>query len=253
MTVHERVGAVGDLSLIEWDAPGPYRVAFSTRIGGVSEGEFASLNLGILTEDDPARVVVNRTRLCEAVGADPDGATMAWQRHGATVTRAQPRGIVTPGTVYDHCDGLWSDAPGRAMLLLTADCMPIAIARAEGVPPAVEILHAGWRGLLAGIVAAGVRALGSRALVAAIGPSIGPCCYEVGGEVASPFRQAFGDDVVRDGTLDLWTAAERALRAAGVEHVERFDVCTACNGERFFSHRRDHAKTGRQGVIAYIT
>jgi polyphenol oxidase len=244
---------VSGVELLDWAAPGPYRVAFSTRLGGVSEEEFASLNLGILTEDDPARVVVNRTRLCEAVDADPDGATMAWQRHGGTVTRAQPRGIITPGTVYDHCDGLWSDAPGRAMLLLTADCMPIAIARSDGLRPAVEILHAGWRGLLAGIVAAGVRAIGARKLVAAIGPSIGPCCYEVGDEVAAPFRQAFGDDVVLEGSkLDLWTAAERALRAAGVEHVDRFDLCTACDGERFFSHRRDHGRTGRQGVIAYV-
>jgi YfiH family protein len=244
---------VSGVDLLDWAAPGPYRVAFSTRVGGVSEAEFASLNLGILTEDDPARVVVNRTRLCEAVDADPDGATMAWQRHGGTVTRAQPRGIITPGTVYDHCDGLWSDAPGRAMLLLTADCMPIAIARSDGLRPAVEILHAGWRGLLAGIVAAGVRAIGARKLVAAIGPSIGPCCYEVGDEVATPFRQAFGDDVVHEGSkLDLWTAAERALRAAGVEQVDRFDLCTACNGDRFFSHRRDHGRTGRQGVIAYV-
>jgi YfiH family protein len=245
---------VSGVDLLDWAAPGPYRVAFSTRVGGVSEAEFASLNLGILTEDDPARVVVNRTRLCEAVDADPDGATMAWQRHGGTVTRAQPRGIITPGTVYDHCDGLWSDAPGRAMLLLTADCMPIAIARSDGIRPAVEILHAGWRGLLAGIVAAGVRAIGARKLVAAIGPSIGPCCYEVGEEVAAPFRQAFGEDVVHEGSrLDLWTAAERALRAAGVEHVDRFDLCTACDGDRFFSHRRDHGCTGRQGVIAYVT
>jgi purine-nucleoside/S-methyl-5'-thioadenosine phosphorylase / adenosine deaminase len=241
------------IDLIDWDAPGPYRVAFSTRVGGVSEGDFASLNLGILTEDDPARVVENRTRLCDAVGADPDGATMAWQRHGATVTRAQPRGIVTPGTVFDHCDGLWSDEPGRAMLLLTADCMPIALVRSDGEVPAVGILHAGWRGLLAGIVGAGVRALGSRGLVAAIGPSIGPCCYEVGEEVARPYREAFGDDVARDGTLDLWTAAERALRAAGVHHIERSNICTSCHGERFFSHRRDAGKTGRQGVIAYVT
>jgi YfiH family protein len=245
---------VSGVDLLDWAAPGPYRVAFSTRVGGVSEAEFASLNLGILTEDDPARVVVNRTRLCEAVDADPDGATMAWQRHGGTVTRAQPRGIITPGTVYDHCDGLWSDAPGRAMLLLTADCMPIAVARSDGLRPAVEILHAGWRGLLAGIVAAGVRAIGSRKLAAVIGPSIGPCCYEVGDEVAAPFREAFGDDVVHEGSrLDLWTSAERALRAAGVEHVDRFDLCTACDGDRFFSHRRDHGRTGRQGVIAYVT
>ena len=243
---------MSDIGLVDWDAPGPYRVAFSMRLGGVSEGPFASLNLGILTEDDPASVVENRTRLCDAVGADPDGATMAWQRHGATVTRAQPRGIATPGTVYDHCDGLWSDAPGRAMLLLTADCMPIAIARAGEQAPAVGILHAGWRGLLAGLVGNGVRALGARDVAAAIGPSIGPCCYEVGEEVAAPFREAFGDDVVRDGKLDLWTSAERALRAAGCVRVDRFDICTSCNAERFFSHRRDHGKTGRQGVIAYV-
>jgi purine-nucleoside/S-methyl-5'-thioadenosine phosphorylase / adenosine deaminase len=243
---------VGDLALIEWAAPGPYRVAFSTRLGGVSDGPFESLNLGIRTEDDPARVVENRTRLCEAAAADPDGATMAWQRHGATVSRAQPRGIVTPGTVYEHCDGLWSDEPGRAMLLLTADCLPIAIARADERTPAVSILHAGWRGLLSGIVAAGVRVLGAGGLAAVIGPSIGPCCYEVGDEVATPFREAFGDDVIRDGRLDLWTSAERALRAAGCEQVERLDICTSCGADRFFSHRRDHGRTGRQGVIAYV-
>jgi polyphenol oxidase len=235
-----------------WDAPGPYRVAFSTRVGGVSEGSFASLNLGVRTDDDPARVVENRTRLCEAVGADPDGATMAWQRHGAVVSRAQPRGIVTPGTVYEHCDGLWSDESGRAMLLLTADCLPIAIGRTGGRPPALAILHAGWRGLLAGIAAAGVRALGGGRLHAVLGPGIGPCCYAVGEEVAAPFREAFGDDVVRDGRLDLWTSAERALRAAGVEHVDRLDLCTSCDEERFFSHRRDAGRTGRQGVIAYV-
>lgn len=244
---------MSDLHLIDWEAPGPYRVAFSTRQGGVSEGAFSSLNLGILTEDDPARVIENRTRLCDAMGADPDGATMAWQRHGANVTRAQPRGIVMPGTVYDHCDGLWSDEPGRAMLLLTADCMPIVLARSNREAPAVGILHAGWRGLLAGIVASGVRALGALDLVAAIGPSIGPCCYEVGEEVAIPFREAFGEDVAREGRLDLWTSAERALRAAGVVQVERCDLCTSCDSDRFFSHRRDSGKTGRQGVIAYVT
>jgi YfiH family protein len=209
------------------------------------------LNLGLLTEDDPARVVENRRRLCEAVRADPDGATMAWQRHGATVTRAQPRGVVTPGTVYEHCDGLWSDEPGRAMLLLTADCLPIAIARRTG-RPAVSILHAGWRGLLNGVVAAGVRSLGDEEVAAAIGPGIGPCCYEIGEEVAAPFREAFGEDVVRGGRLDLWTSAERALRAAGCVDVDRLDLCTSCEPDRFFSHRRDRGRTGRQGVIAYV-
>ena len=239
------------VALIEWDVPGPYRVAFSTREGGVSDGAYTSLNLGIRTDDDPARVVENRRRLCEAVGADPDSATMAWQRHGSTVTRARSRGIVTPGTVYDHCDGLWSDTPGQAMLLVTADCVPVAIARTDGAP-AVAVLHVGWRGLLAGVVAEGVRTLGTGGLAAALGPAIGPCCYEVGEEVATPFREAFGDDVVRDRRLDLWTCVDRALRAAGCMHVDRLGDCTSCNGDRFFSHRRDGARTGRQGVIAYV-
>jgi polyphenol oxidase len=243
---------VSDLELLEWDAPGPYRVTFSTRRGGISEGPYASLNLGIRTDDEPARVVANRTKLCEAVGIDRDGATMAWQRHGALVRRAEPRGVATPGTVFDHCDGLWSDAPEQGMLLLTADCLPIAIARANGGRPAVAIAHAGWRGLLAGIVAAATRTVYSTQLAAVIGPSIGPCCYEVGDEVALPFREAFGADVVRNGNLDLWTAAERALRAAGVARVERMDHCTACDPERFFSHRRDEGKTGRQGIIASV-
>ncbi|HEY2072002.1 MAG TPA: polyphenol oxidase family protein [Gaiellaceae bacterium] len=246
---------MSELGLIEWNAPGPYRVAFSTRGGGVSEGAYASLNLGIRTEDDPARVVENRRRLCEEVGADADAATMAWQRHGATVTRAQSRGIVTPGTVYDHCDGLWSDERGRAMLLITADCVPVAIARKPepGVRPALAVLHVGWRGLLSGIVAEGVRSVGPGPFAAAVGPAIGPCCYEVGEDVAAPSREAFGADVVRDGKLDLWTCVERALRAAGGEHVARFDYCTSCDGERFFSHRRDAGRTGRQGVIGYVT
>jgi purine-nucleoside/S-methyl-5'-thioadenosine phosphorylase / adenosine deaminase len=240
------------VATIPWDAPGPYRVAFSTRAGGVSRGPYESLNLGIRTEDDAASVVENRTRLCAEVGADADGATMAWQRHGSIVARAAPRGIVTPGTVYEHCDGLWSDERERAMLLLTADCLPIAVVRADGEHPAVAIVHAGWRGLLGGVVANGVRALGGGVLAAAIGPAIGPCCYEVGDEVASPYREAFGDDVVHGRNLDLWTAAERALRAAGVATVDRFDLCTACDADRFFSHRRDRGRTGRQGVIAYV-
>lgn len=240
------------LDVIGWDAPGPYLVSFSTRLGGVSEEPYASLNLGIRTEDEPVRVVENRTRLCEILGVDPDGATMAWQRHGASVRRAAPRGVVTPGTVYDHCDGLWSDVPGQGMMLLTADCLPIGVVRTSGETPAVAILHAGWRGLLAGVVAAGTRALGGGGLAAVIGPSIGPCCYDVSEDVAGPFREAFGHDVVRDGHLDLWTAAERALRAAGCQQVERLDLCTACDTNRFFSHRRDQGRTGRQGIVASV-
>ena len=239
--------------MIRWEsAPEPYTVAFTTRVGGVSGGPFESLNLGALTDDDPHNVAENRRRACEAVGADPETATMAWQHHGVEVTRADPRGLVTPGTEFDRCDGLWSDDPGQAMMLLTADCLPLALARENGSEPALAILHVGWRGLLAGIVAAGARALGGGRLAGAVGPGIGPCCYEVGPEVSEPFRRTFGDDVVTDGRLDLWSAAERALREAGCEEVERADLCTYCHPELFFSHRRDRGLTGRQGVVAYI-
>jgi hypothetical protein len=237
--------------VIRWDAPGPYVVGFTDRTGGVSGGAYESLNLGALTEDEPQNVTENRRRACANVGVDPESATMAWQHHGAEVTRAEPRGIVTPGTVFERCDGLWSDEPGQGMMLLTADCLPVAIARANGARPALAILHVGWRGLLCGLVAAGVGALGGRKLVAAIGPGIGPCCYEVGEEVAQPFCSAYGD-VVHEGRLDLWRVAEKALRQAGCAEVERTDLCTYCHPELFFSHRRDKGRTGRQGIVAAI-
>jgi purine-nucleoside/S-methyl-5'-thioadenosine phosphorylase / adenosine deaminase len=255
--------------VIEWEAPGPYRVAFSTRQGGVSAGDFRSLNIGLATEDEATSVVENRRRLAERVDADADRATMAWQRHGAVVTRARPTGFVTPGTIWEQCDGLWTDEPGQPMALVTADCLPVAVCRShtrDGARHAHEsvsirpqegraglaVLHVGWRGLLAGIVAEGCRALGDGPLAAAVGPGIGPCCYDVGEEVAQPFRDTFGADVVADGRLDLWTACERALRAAGCGDVRRLDRCTSCESELFFSHRRDRGRTGRQGVIGFV-
>ncbi len=239
------------MKLIEWErAPGTYRVAFTTRLGGVSEGDFESLNLGILTDDDPERVVENRRRVCAAVGADAETATMAWQVHGGKVTEARPKGILER-TTFDQCDGLWTREPGQAMALVTADCYPVAVARANG-EPALCVLHVGWRGLLQGIVESGVEALGPGPLQAIVGPGIGPCCYEVGEEVAEPFRRRFGESMVVDGNLDLAGATEQALREAGVDTLERTGHCTACEPELFFSHRRDRGRTGRQGVIAYI-
>jgi len=239
--------------MIRWEHD-RYVAAFTTRVGGVSSGAFESLNLGALTDDDPLNVAENRRRACEAAGAEAATATMAWQHHSAEVRQAEPRGIVTPGTQFDRCDGLWSDEPKQAMMLLTADCLPVALGRDSGNrrAPALAVLHVGWRGLLAGIVARGAEAIGGGPLAAAVGPGIGPCCYEVGEDVAEPFRAAFGDEIVADGRLDLWSATEKALRAAGCEQVERTDLCTYCHPELFFSHRRDRGRTGRQGVVGYI-
>jgi YfiH family protein len=231
--------------IFRWEAPGPYRVAFSTREGGVSEGPYASLNLGLLTQDESANVTENRRRLCAEVDAQPARLALNRQVHGTTVRRA------APGDRHERADGLWTDEPGLPMLAMTADCVPVAIARVKRTrtrsAPRLAILHVGWRGLADGVIASGVNALDGP-VAAAIGPAIGPCCYEVGSEVA----ELFDTDLVEAGTLDLWTSAERALRAAGVEEVERVDVCTSCHPELFFSHRRDAGVTGRQGVIGVI-
>jgi len=168
------------------------------------------------------------------------------QRHSATVHRARA------GARGERGDGLWTDEPGLPVLAMSADCLPLALARTDGTAPAVAVLHAGWRGLLAGIVDAGVAALGDGPLAAAVGPAIGPCCYEVRGDVAVPFRARFGRDIVRDGKLDLWRAAELALTEAGVTQVERTDICTSCHPELFFSHRRDGKPRGVQGVLARV-
>jgi YfiH family protein len=230
--------------LIRWHIGG-YVVGFTTRAGGVSEGPYASLNLGLMTGDDPQRAGENRRIACAKLGADIGKLAHNHQVHSHRVVRA------VAGQRGEHADGLWTDEPGVPLLAMSADCLPIVLVRAQG-PRAVAVLHAGWKGLLGGIVDAGVAALGGGVLAAAIGPAIGPCCYEVGEEVAAPYRERFGDDVMHGRNLDLWTCAERALREARVARIERFDRCTSCGAETFFSHRRDKGVTGRQGVIAYV-
>ncbi len=230
--------------LLRWEARGLFEVAFSTRRGGVSTGAYDSLNLGLLTADRPENVEENRRRLCDAVGAAAERLAMNRQVHAATVNRARA------GERAKEGDGLWTDEPGVPMLKVTADCLPVALARQNGTP-ALALLHAGRLGLLEGILEAGVAALGSGRLTAVIGPGIGPCCYEVDKEIAGAYRARFGPEAVRGRNLDLWTVAGRVLRDAGVGSVERLDVCTACNDE-FFSHRRDGGVTGRQGVIGYV-
>ena len=230
-------------ALIRWDLRGPYVVAFTTRRGGVSEGAFRSLNLGFRTDDDPSNVEENRRRVYAAVGADPARVTWPRQVHGGSVVRA--------AAVREEADGIWTDVPRQALTIVTADCVPVALVRLDG-PPAVALAHVGWRGLLGGVVAAAVAALGRRRTAAAIGPAIGPCCYEVQEDVAGPVRAACGSGLVRNGRLDLPGAVERAVRAAGCARIERFDSCTSCDEERFFSHRRDRGRTGRQGAIAYV-
>ena len=226
--------------MIAWDEPG-YVVAFTTRIGGVSEAPYDSLNLTVGTGDDPTRVEENRRIACESLGLPYDRLAFNRQIHSPTVHRADAGRRGTPG------DGLWTDEPEVPLLAMSADCLPIAVA-SSGTRRRLAVLHAGWRGLSEGVVAAGVAALGDGAKAAVIGPAIGPCCYRVGSEVAT----LFDADLTTDGRLDLWTAAERALRRAGVDRVDRIDVCTRDNPDLYFSHRRDGLARGVQGVIGAV-
>jgi len=226
--------------VIHWQEPG-YVVAFTMRVGGVSTGVYESLNLTTGTGDRAETVEENRRIACAALGLDASLLAFNRQVHSPNVHRASAGDRGAPG------DGLWTDEPLLPMLAMSADCLPIAIARREG-PRALAVVHAGWRGLAEGVVAAGADAIGAGAKAAVIGPAVGPCCYEVGAEVAA----LFADDLTVDRRLDLWTAAERALRAAGVEHVERTDLCTRCHPELFFSHRRSGTARGVQGVIGAV-
>ena len=164
---------------------------FTTRLGGVSEGPFSSLNLGRKTGDDVERVDENRRRACAEIGADADRLALNYQLHSTLVHRARA------GSRGERGDGLWTDEPDLPMLAMSADCLPVALARTNGGAPAVAVVHVGWRGLLDGILESAVDALGGGGLAAAIGPGIGPCCYEVRDDVADPFRARFGRGIVQ--------------------------------------------------------
>ena len=234
------------MTYLRWDASAAYEVVFTTRLGGVSEGPFSSLNLGRKTGDDVERVDENRRLACAEIGAHAERLALNYQFHSTLVHRARA------GSRGERGDGLWTEEQDLPILAMSADCLPVALARTNGGAPAVAVVHVGWRGLIDGILESAVDALGGGELAAAIGPGIGPCCYEVRDDVADPFRARFGGAIVQQGKLDLWRSAEAALNEAGVMRVDRFDLCTSCRPEQFFSHRRDGKPRGVQGVLARV-
>jgi YfiH family protein len=218
---------------------GGARAAFSTRIGGVSEPPFDQLNLGILTDDEREAVAENRRRLAVALGLEPEQVVFALQVHGSSLID-QPCDEALP-----EADGHVVAEPGPAPMVLVADCLPVAL---RG-PGGLAMVHAGWRGLAGGILGAAAEAV--EATSAAIGPGIGSCCYEVGAEVLDAFAD-LGEGVAAGRMLDLPEVARRRLAEAGVERVESAGLCTSCESDLFFSHRRDHGRTGRQAGIAWL-
>jgi polyphenol oxidase len=230
-------------------AGGVGKVCFGSRVGGVSAAPYDTLNIGVLTDDADDAVLENRSRLATAVGFEPGNVPIGLQVHKADIAvhRApQVRSpFAEPGTRLEELDGHVVRGPGLAPLVLTADCLPVALAG----PGGVAILHCGWRGLAAGIVARGAALV--EATSAAIGPGIGPCCYEVGPEVTGVFAE-LGQGIAVGRMLDLPGVARRLLARAGVERIKSADLCTSCEPELFFSHRRDAGRTGRMGNLAWI-
>ena len=240
--------------------------AVSGRLGGVSEGHLRSLNLSLVVNDRREAVLENRRRLAEALAIPPGRLLKPRQVHGVDclVVGSAETAAGLPGLEDSPlvADCLLTAEPDLYLFMTFADCVPVLLH--DPTRGVVGLAHAGWKGTLAGIAQRAVlvarEAFGSRPedLLVGIGPSIGPCCYEVGEEVAEAARRAFpkGADLlarVAGGSvhLDLWRANALQLEAVGVPaaNIEIAGTCSACNVDRFFSHRREAGKTGRMGAV----
>ncbi len=230
------------------------RAVTTTRAGGLSGPPYATLNLGMASGDAPETVAANRRRLRSALGLPAEPGWLS-QVHGARVVQLTDRGSDAP----PEADAAWSDRPGLACAVLTADCLPVVLADEQGA--AVAAAHAGWRGLAAGVLEATVAAMPVAAARcrAWLGPAIGPRAFEIGPEVREQLLAADpgATSAFRRGEDDRWRAdlfalARRRLRRAGVARVDGGGQCTYSDPARFFSHRRDGAATGRMATLIWL-
>lgn len=261
-----KTGEVGGVSYLFAEGLGANH-GFSTRLGGVSTGIYESLNLGLHRGDEPEAVAENYRRFCAAVGANPGRLALGNQVHGINVlevTENQVKKNLFDPVSYE-ADGLMTNLPGVGLVVFTADCVPILLC--DPVAGCVAALHAGWRGTAGGIGAQGVRRLmeryGAKAenIRAAIGPSIGPCCFETDGDVPQAMLAALGERAKpyiteKNGKffVDLKGINGEILRAAGIlpEHLAICPACTCCEPERYWSHRYTKGQRGSQGALIYL-
>jgi YfiH family protein len=222
---------------VSCELPGAGHALFTPRAFG---------NLSTQRGDDHEHGRRLRDELCEELQLQWLCASR--QVHGTTVQRVRSPGAAAGQPVAIDADGHATPRSGLGMMVLTADCLPVAL----GSEGAVAMVHAGWRGLAEGVLEEGVRALqelgGHDRLTAVIGPGAGACCYEVGPEV----HAAFGDARPARGNIDLHAIAHERLLAAGVSEVRDLGLCTICD-ERWFSHRREGDRAGRQAGVAWLS
>lgn len=224
--------------------------AFSTRKGGVSQGDVSSLNLGLNRDDSPENVEENRSRFLRDIGVPEGCIVQANQIHSARVEKVDSPGVI------ENCDGLITDTPELYPVIGVADCHAVFLASTNR--SAVGILHAGWRGIAGGIIEEGISKLAEecgipvREIELGIGPGIGECCYEVGTEVASRFPHATISQRDEGLFLNLREAIRLRAERNGIlpDRITVSDHCTSCEEETWFSYRRDDGKTGRMwGII----
>lgn len=235
----------------DWPAPARVRAFVTTRAGGVSEGEHASMNLGLSSGDRAEHVARNRAIVRELLPADPPYMR---QVHGIAVAQLD---ALAPGEVI-IADGAVTGSRGRVAAVLTADCMPLLLADREGTR--VAAVHAGWRGMAAGVIESAVAAMrvDPARILAWMGPTIGPDAFEVGPEVREAFvardaraEEAFRAHVPGKFMADLYRLARQRLAARGVREVSGGGFCTYHERERFFSYRRAQ-KSGRMGAFVWM-
>lgn len=262
LTTREK-GGVPYLSFDVLEKTGLVINGFSTRLGGVSKGDCASMNFSYTRGDDPKDVLGNFTRMATALGVDRDRMTVSWQTHTVNVRRMtkadEGKGVIIPRD-YRDVDGMITDVPGQTLVTFYADCVPLYFV--DRTHRAIGLSHSGWRGTVKAMgqetIKAMKEAFGTRPedLVVCIGPSICKDCFEVGEEVVEEFKEAFAprwhSSLFTEGKapgkyqLDLWTANEILFLEAGLkkEQIHTANICTMCNHEVLFFHRKAGAKRG---------
>lgn len=258
--VYREIKGIGFYEVSGWERAAGI---FTARFGGLSKPPYDSLNLGSGGGDDPDAVEMNRRRLATALGLKPGTLKSVRQVHGSDVFVLSDPGARMPSIGYD---AIVTNVEGAAISVLTADCVPILLH--DPARRAIGAVHAGWSGTVNGVSGRAVRAMereyGSDPgdILAVIGPSIGPCCYEVDEKVVAPIRDniAGGGGLIfpsRPGhwQLDLWEANTRLLMSAGIKraNIKVMGLCTSCNTDKFFSHRKSGGATGRMMAVARLT
>jgi YfiH family protein len=254
-------------NLLRYEAVGHF---VSTRVGGRSTAPYDSLNLSFNAGDAPEDVRKNRERLAEAIDIPMNSMTTAKQIHDDHVKvvskELRGKGSLDFDGAINGTDAMVTNVPDTCLMVLLADCVPLLLY--DPSKKVIGVIHAGWKGTLRRIVQATVRTLqnhfgsSTRDIVVGIGPSVGPCCYQVGQEVISLAEQVFGttQDIIRNrsadgkGHLDLWKANKKQLLDAGIpeENIEMAETCTCHHSDVFFSYRHEKGKTGRFGAGIFI-